>query len=92
MLQHANDAYVGRYDNPMVGTITIERRGDQLWATIGALSSVLEPFTQPETARVELVPMNGDVLKFEFGAEAHPQSVKLGDDVFLWSAAAKPPL
>ena len=63
-LQRSNQSYAGRYDNPLYGTLTIEQRGDKLYASIGQLSSVLEPFTEPETARVELIPGSGEVLRF----------------------------
>ena len=57
-------SYAGRYSNPMFGTLVLEQRGDQLVASLGHLSSVVEPFTEPETARVELIPMTGEVLRF----------------------------
>jgi hypothetical protein len=67
MLKNANETYVGRYENPLYGTLTIEQRGGKLHASIGRLSSVLEAFTEPETARVELVPGGGEVLRFGNG-------------------------
>jgi CubicO group peptidase (beta-lactamase class C family) len=67
-LQHTNQTYAGRYENPLYGTLTIEQRGEKLYASIGRLSSVLEPFTEPETARVELTPGSGEVLRFSDSA------------------------
>jgi CubicO group peptidase (beta-lactamase class C family) len=83
MLKHANDAYTGRYENADYGTLTIAREGDHLVATLANLRADLEAFTEPETARVELVPGNGEVLRFKFaeGAEK-PNAVAWGDGVF----------
>jgi CubicO group peptidase (beta-lactamase class C family) len=82
-LKHPNAVYVGRYDNPSFGTVSITEEGGQLYATLANLRSVLEAFTEPETARVEMVPGNGEVLRFKFdeGAEK-PRSFQWGDDVF----------
>ncbi|MFP5247278.1 MAG: serine hydrolase, partial [Thermoanaerobaculia bacterium] len=52
MLMHPRSAYVGRYEHPAIGTMTIEQRGEQLVATIGPLSSELRPYVDPESARV----------------------------------------
>ena len=81
-LGHPNDAYVGTYESPSHGTLRIEQRGDQLWASLANLTSVFEPFTEPETARVELIPGTGDVLRFSFGTDSKPETVKWGDAVF----------
>ena len=82
-LKHANDAYAGRYENPALGTLVIRQEGDRLYASHFNLRSVLEAFTEPETARVEMVPGSGEVLRFKFpeGADK-PESVRWGDDVF----------
>ena len=81
-LQHAAEAYVGRYDNPMYGTVVIEQRGDKLYASLGRLSSIIEAFTEPETGRVELVPGSGEVLLFKFGTGPNAEAVMWGDDAF----------
>ena len=82
MLQHSNDAYTGSYFNPMIGTLTIQTEGDHLVASMPNLRAPLEAFTEPETARVELVPGEGEVLRFAFTDPAKAESVKWGDDVF----------
>ena len=82
-LQHPNAAYVGRYENPAVGTLVIEQRGDALWASLGRLSSLVEPFTKAESARVELVPGSGRPLLFQWGAAADkPDAVIFDEDTF----------
>lgn len=83
MLKHPLHAYVGRYESPTYGTLAIELRGEQLVASIGRLSAVLEPFTEPESARVELTPGTGEVLKFTFANADVPESVKWGEEVLV---------
>jgi CubicO group peptidase (beta-lactamase class C family) len=80
-LQHPLSAYAGRYEHPMFGTLTIALRGDKLVASLGRLSGALQPFTEAESARVELVPGSGEVLRFQFSQEAQPDAVKWGDEV-----------
>src|SRR5262249_21062283 len=81
MLKHANEAYVGRYENPLLGTMVIEQRGEKLVASLAQLSSTFEAFTEPESARVELIPGNGSVLRSNFDGDA-VQSLKLDDEIF----------
>ena len=82
MLQHANSAYVGRYDNPMYGTIAIKEESNKLVASLGPLNSVLEAFTEPETARVELIPGSGEVFRFQIGSDGNAETLRYGDEVF----------
>jgi len=82
MLKHPNDAYTGRYTSSLFGTMAIQSEGDHLVASLGNLHAVLEAYTQPESARVELVPSEGEVLQFVFTDSAKAKSVKWGDDVF----------
>jgi CubicO group peptidase (beta-lactamase class C family) len=81
MLKHPNEAYVGRYANPQFGDLTIEQRGDKLYASLEHLTSVVEAFTEPESARVEIVPNSGSVLRFAFEGDA-VTAVKWDDEVF----------
>jgi CubicO group peptidase (beta-lactamase class C family) len=82
MLKHPNAAYTGRYENPGFGTITIEERGGKLYASMPNLSSVLEAFTEPETARVEFVPEQGEVFTFHFGDDGTVDALWWDKDVF----------
>jgi CubicO group peptidase (beta-lactamase class C family) len=81
-LKHGHDAYVGRFENPMYGTVAIEQRGDKLYASLAHLQSVLEPFPEPDSARVELVPEEGEVLFFHTAADGTVDSFRWHDDVF----------
>ena len=82
MLKHPNAAYTGRYENPRYGTITIEERGGKLYASLANLRGVLEAFTQPETARVEFVPEQGDVLTFHFADDGTIDALKWDKEEF----------
>jgi len=81
MLKHDNAAYAGRYENPLWGPMIIEQRGDKLYASLENLTSVVEAFTEPESARVEIVPNQGSVLRFTFDGDA-VTSLKWDDVVF----------
>jgi CubicO group peptidase (beta-lactamase class C family) len=80
-LQHPRGAYAGQYDSPTFGTLTIAQRGEKLIASIGRLSGELQPFTEPDSARVEMIPGTGDVLQFVFSTAAQPDALKWGDEV-----------
>lgn len=77
-----SSAYVGTYANRDWGRITVRQDGNELRASFGQLGGKLEPFTEPDTARVELVPGSGDVLRFQFESGPKAESVKLRGDVF----------
>lgn len=55
----------GVYENPDMGRVEITVRDDAVTVTIGVLSAVAEPFTRPDTLRVELIPLQGQVIAFE---------------------------
>lgn len=79
MLHHANAAYAGRYANDLYGTVTIT---PDLVASLGQLKAKLEPFTEDESARVELIPGTGEVVRFTFADTASAESLKWRDTVF----------
>jgi CubicO group peptidase (beta-lactamase class C family) len=83
MLTHPLSAYTGRYESPTYGTMTIEQRNGKLVASIGTLVGELEPFTESESARVELTPGTGEILRFAFTSDAKPDSLKWGDEVMV---------
>lgn len=55
----------GVYESPDMGRMEIAVAEDQVSVRIGVLSAVAEPFTQPETLRVELIPLQGQVITFD---------------------------
>ena len=82
MLKHPNAAYAGRFENPLYGTIAIEERGEKLYASLAQLHSVLEPFVEQESARVELVPDTGEVLFFHAAADGTIDSFRYRGEMF----------
>ena len=65
MLAQPNAAYVGQYVSPAMGTLEVSESGEDLMVSIGVLTAKAEAFTQPETIRVELVPLRGEVIRFD---------------------------
>lgn len=82
-LLRPRSSYVGSFVSDMWGTLIVREENGELRASIGRLDAVLEPYTQPDTARVELVPGNGEVLRFAFEGDDRAASVKLSDGVFV---------
>jgi hypothetical protein len=67
----------------LYGRLQVRAEGTALRVSMGQLSAPLEPFTKPDTARVELIPGTGEVLGFVFDANAeHASAVKYRDEVF----------
>lgn len=81
-LVRARDAYAGAYKSDLYGTLTIRPDGSNLRASIGQLAGVLEPFTEPDSARVELIPGSGDSLRFVFEGGDRAAAVKMRNEVF----------
>jgi CubicO group peptidase (beta-lactamase class C family) len=63
-LSLAAAAYRGRFCNAGYGTLEVRGEGTALEARMGLLHAVLEPYTQPDSARLELIPGQGEVLQF----------------------------
>ena len=66
-LSLAPAAYAGTFAHPDYGTIVVEARPTDaapLAVRFGRLYAVATPFTEPETARVELIPGRGQVVTF----------------------------
>jgi CubicO group peptidase (beta-lactamase class C family) len=57
-------AYAGRFCDPDAGTIEVAVAGERLDVRMGELRSVAEPFTRPDSIRLELVPNQGEVFQF----------------------------
>jgi CubicO group peptidase (beta-lactamase class C family) len=58
-------AYVGTYENPLIGTVRVSERDGAMIVTAGVMNAVAEPLTRPESVRVELTPLQGQVIEFE---------------------------
>jgi CubicO group peptidase (beta-lactamase class C family) len=67
-------AYAGAYASDIYGPLRIIAEGEALRAEFGVLRAVAEPFTRPESIRLEFVPGEGTVLQFE-GDEPQPATL-----------------
>lgn len=64
-MDHPLDAYVGVYENREMGRLRIASTGEGLIVSIGILSSEAQPFPEPNSLRVELIPVRGQTITFE---------------------------
>ncbi len=63
-LELDRSAYAGRYASNEYGVLEVSLDGVDLHARLGQLHAVAEPFTRPNSIRVEMVPGQGEVLQF----------------------------
>ncbi len=63
-LGQPNSHYVGTYRHPLMGRLDIVELEGRLTVRAGAMAAVAEAGAEPETLRVELVPMSGQTLRF----------------------------
>ena len=73
--------YVGRYTSEYSGTIEILEKDGGLLVTMGNIRVVPTPFTQKETIRVEMIPGQGEVIKFNVVGDK-VDSLSYGSTVF----------
>ena len=79
MLARPLAAYAGTYVSPTLGTVRVVERGGALVVTSGVMEAVAEPFTRPESIRVELAPLQGQVILFAPEGEVPGSLVFLGE-------------
>lgn len=82
MLSRPPESYAGVYVSEAIGTMTIRPAGDALEVSVGDLTAVTEAFTEPETARVELVPGQGQVIRFLGDDGARPDSLSFAGETW----------
>ncbi|ATC31528.1 penicillin-binding protein [Caulobacter vibrioides] len=68
-LGQPNSHYVGSYRNRLMGRLEIAEVDGRLLVRAGPMTALAEAGAEPETVRVELVPMSGQILRF-IGADA----------------------
>lgn len=76
-------AYAGRYENPRWGAIEVYEGGDGLRVRYGVLDVRAEPFTAPDTIRVEFQPFSGDIIQFAFRDGATPLGLGYSNQRFM---------
>jgi hypothetical protein len=73
---------VGTYVNPREGTFSVEDSGlGRLRATIGVMSSLMDPIDDRRVLRVELIPGSGETVEFFVEGE-RADSLEYGGLVF----------
>ncbi|HRJ63748.1 MAG TPA: penicillin-binding protein, partial [Brevundimonas sp.] len=75
-------AYAGTWENPLLGTVRIAERGGAMIVSMGVMEAVAEAFTEAESVRVELAPMQGQPIRFG-GDGAAPDRLELMGETFL---------
>lgn len=58
-------AYVGVYRNPAMGRLAVVEQGGRMVIRAGVMASPAEPASEPESVRVELIPVTGQTVRFE---------------------------
>ncbi len=64
-LTQPREAYVGSYESDVFGSVDVNLDGDAMHLRCGVLHCVAEPFTQPNSVRVEITPGSGSVAQFQ---------------------------
>lgn len=82
-LSLTNAAYVGDYVSPAYGTLGVSEDGARLRLSIGVQSAVAENFTDPESLRVELTPMSGQIVTFSLAADGRPASLDYDGETYV---------
>lgn len=67
--------YVGRYSNEQLGNIQITVKQNTLALKLGNIEIITTPFTAKDTIRVEIIPGQGEVIKFDFNAAGQIESL-----------------
>ena len=80
-LTRPKPAYAGAYENEQFGRIDVAAESDRLSAAFGVLHSTAEPFTQPDSIRVEFSPYSGETITFE-GEGAGPRALRYDGRIY----------
>lgn len=64
-LEASPSAYTGDYESRELGTLHLAREDSSFTVSLGLMHCVAEPYTKPNSMRVELMPGQGEILRFE---------------------------
>ena len=76
-------AYVGDYVSEAFGTLSVRAVDGRLFLSIGALSAAAENHTDPESVRVELIPLRGEVVTFVRDDAGQPVALRYSGEAFV---------
>ena len=82
-LERDRGSYTGVFQNELLGEISVREAGDSFEMRWGLLSGIAEPYSEPDSMRFELVPMQGVVASFEFDDDGNVISVVVDGDRFV---------
>jgi CubicO group peptidase (beta-lactamase class C family) len=86
LLSRPRAAYAGVFESKEMGRLEVAVEGDAIQVRFGILHALAEPFTLPESLRVELAPGSGSVLAFDREG-AIPDSILLDGQRFVRAKA-----
>lgn len=75
-------AYVGDYVSEAIGTLSVRAVDGRLVLSIGALSAAAENHTDPESVRVEMIPLRGEVVTFIRNGAGRPAALSYSGETF----------
>lgn len=64
-LTRAHATYAGAYESRRMGRVEVDAGAGALTVRFGVMRAIAEPFTDPDSIRVELEPFSGDVIVFD---------------------------
>ncbi len=73
---YGQTAFIGKFDNELLGQLQIQQVNDSLVARIGSLESVAIPFDRGDALRIELLPGRPRLAEFFFDAAGGVDSVR----------------
>jgi CubicO group peptidase (beta-lactamase class C family) len=82
--------YTGRYRSEQFGTIEVTSSGNDLAVKMGNIKVVSTPFTAKDTIRVEMMPGQGEVIRFNKNAEEKFDSLTYAGATFKKIPANSP--
>lgn len=74
--------YAGTYRSETFGTFVITTKGNDVVVKMNNINVVATPFTEKETIRVELIPGQGEVIKFASSADGKIASLTYAGTIF----------
>lgn len=75
-------SYAGTFENALFGQMEIRVANNHLTATLGNLSSAMEPYDGKNALRVELIPGRGQIVRFSVGTSGRADSLQYRDAVW----------
>jgi|CXWL01.1.fsa_nt_gi CubicO group peptidase (beta-lactamase class C family) len=81
-LTRARAAYAGRYRSEAMGEMVVNVAGETIEVRAGVLRATAEPFTRPDSIRVELEPGSGAAILFDGDPAAPPAGLTFQGERF----------